>query len=278
LLELAGWTQAESELAITWGRAASPLVVDDLCVLPWGTAVDPDDPNQGERSLIALDAATGDVRWTAGSDQISYASPIVMQIAGKRQIVSVNEKTVTGHQIEDGKVLWSFDWLGNSNSDANCTMAVPAGEDSFLIGKGYGGGSALVKVSTKDGLAFSAAAVWESNRVLKTKFTHACVDGDVAYALSDGSLQAVSLADGDRLWMQPRSARFGQGQILLVGDLIVAQSEMGDAVLLSANREKYEELFRLPALSSKTWNIPTVAGRHLLVRTDRQAICYLLPK
>ena len=35
---------------------------------------------------------------------------------------------------------------------------------------------------------------------------------------------------------------------------------------------------RLSALNSTTWNIPTIAGRHLLVRNDRQAICFVLPQ
>ena len=204
LLELADWTQLESEKAISWGRAASPLIVDGLCIVPFGTPVDPEDPEKGERSLIAFDLATGKVRWKAGHDQISYASPAVMELGGQQQIVSVNEKTISGHLIESGNVLWMFSWPGSSNSNANCTMAVPAGKNRFVIGKGYGGGSALVEVSGTDG-DFLANAVWDSPRVLKTKFTHACVDGDVAYALSDGSLQAVSLADGQRLWIQPRS-------------------------------------------------------------------------
>ncbi len=278
LLQLANWTQAESEKAIAWGRAASPLIVDDLCVVPFGTLVDPENPELGERSLIAFDAETGDVRWKGGHDQISYASPIVMELAGQRQIVSVNEKTISGHGISDGKMLWMFNWPGASNSNANCTMAIPAGADRFLIGKGYGGGSSLVEISKAGENEFTAEPIWESFRVLKTKFTHACIDGDVAYALSDGSLQAVSLADGQRLWMQPRSTRFGQGQILLVDDVIIAQAEAGDIVIVSADSEEYKELFRMPALTSKTWNIPTIAGRHLLVRNDRQAICFLLPE
>ena len=200
-----------------------------------------------------------------------------MTLAGERQIVSVNEKTISGHRVDEGELLWMFDWPGSSNSNASCTSVVPAGENRFLIGKGYGGGSALVEIAAKSDLTFEANPVWQSPRVVKTKFTHACVDGEIAYALSDGSLQAVHLPDGERLWMQPRSARFGQGQILLADDVIIGQAEAGDVVFVSANPDEYQELLRLPALSSKTWNIPTLAGRHLLVRNDRQAICYLLP-
>jgi outer membrane protein assembly factor BamB len=199
-----------------------------------------------------------------------------MTLAGVAQIVSVNERTVSGHAIDDGKTLWSFDWPGNSNGDANCATAIAAGSNRFLIGKGYGGGSALVEV-TSDGTSMTAEAVWESSRVLKTKFTHACVDGEVAYAVSNGSLEAVRIEDGEKLWTQPRGSRFQQGQILLVDDVIIAQAEAGDVVLVAADPGEYRELLRIPAMNSKTWNLPTVAGRHLLVRNDRQAICFLLP-
>ena len=187
------------------------------------------------RSLIAFDAETGATRWTSGEDQISFASPGLMTLGGKRQIVSVNETTITGHEVKDGSLLWEFDWPGQSNGGANCAMVIPAGENRFLIGKGYGGGSALVEMSqAKDG-SLSAAAVWDSAQVLKTKFTHACVRGDVAFAISNGSLEAVRIDDAEQQWVQPRRSRFGQGQILLVEDTIVAQSESGEVTFVAAD-------------------------------------------
>jgi outer membrane protein assembly factor BamB len=275
LLELAGWDQTESEAAIMWGRAGSPLVVDGLCVVPYGG---PDANAETGRSLIALDAETGKTRWTAGEDQISFASPGLFTLGGQRQIVSVNEKTISGHNVADGKLLWDFEWPGQSNAGANCAMIVAAGQDRFLIGKGYSGGSALVQLKARKNGTLAAEAIWDSMRVLKTKFTHACVDGPIAYAISNGSLEAVMIDQGDQLWRQSRRQRFGQGQILLVEDTIVAQSETGEVVFVAADPGEYRELVRLPAMDSKTWNIPTIAGRHLLVRNDRQAICFLLPE
>ncbi len=274
LLEMAGWDQVASEAAISWGRAGSPLLVDGLCVVPFGG---PASNESTGRSLIAFDAISGETRWIAGQDQISYASPGLLTLAGIRQIVSVNEQSITGHRIEDGSVLWDFEWIGQSNGGASCAMVVPAGENRFLIGKGYGGGSALVEISGGENGSMTASAVWDSNQVLKTKFTHACVDGEVAYAISNGSLEAVSIPDGEQLWVQPRRVRLGQGQLLLVEDTLVGQAETGEVVFVAADPTEYKELFRLPAMESKTWNIPTVAGRHLLVRNDRQAFCFLLP-
>lgn len=274
LLELAGWDQAASEAKLTWGRSGSPLIAEGLCIVPYGG---PDTIAATGRTLIALDADSGEVRWTAGHDQPSYASPDLVTLAGVRQIVSVNEATITGHAPDDGQLLWEFTWQGGSNGAANCAKVVLAGPDRFLVGKGYGGGSALVEISRNDDGTWAADPIWESTRVLKTKFTHAVVCGDTAYALSNGSLEAVSVSDGERLWIQPRRSRFGQGQILIAEDTIVAQTEPGDVVLAAVNPQAYEELIRIPALEAKTWNIPTLAGRYLLVRNDRQAICLALP-
>jgi len=275
LLSLAGWQQLESEEMVTWGRAASPLIIDDaLCVVPFGG---PAANSETGRSLIALNATSGEVLWTAGEDQISYASPALLDLDGKRQIVSVNEATITGHEVGDGSVLWKAAWPGQSNGGANCAMVVPAGENRFLIGKGYGGGSALYEVTNSQG-QWNADEVWKSSRVLKTKFTHAAVVGNTAFAISNGSLEAVGVSDGARLWIQGRRTRLGQGQILVAGDVIIGQAEGGEVVFVAADPDGYREILRLPALNSKTWNVPTLAGRHLLVRNDREVICFLLPE
>lgn len=274
LLQLAGWNKESSESAISWARSGSPLIVDDLCVVPFGG---PQAEASSGRSLIALSLENGETVWTAGDDQISYASPMLLNLAGQRQIVSVNEQTISGHAVETGEQLWSFEWIGQSNGGANCASVIPAGTNQFVIGKGYGGGSALVEVTANNDGELTAEAIWTSSRVLKTKFTHACVDGSIAYAINNGSLEAVNLPEGLSNWQQSRRERLGQGQLLLVDDILVGQAEAGGVVFAAADPNEYRELLRLPALEAKTWNIPTIAGRHLLVRNDRQAFCFLLP-
>jgi hypothetical protein len=152
-----------------------------------------------------------------------------------------------------------------------------AGTNRFLIGKGYGGGSGLYEVTCVNG-QWDANPLWKSNRVLKTKFTHAAVVGELAFAISNGSLEAVRLEDGERQWIQGRRTRLGQGQIMVVDDVIVGQSEAGEVVFAATDANEYREQLRIPALDAKTWNIPTIAGRHLLVRNDREVICFLLPE
>ncbi len=274
LLEIAGWDQTQSEAAVTWGRSASPLIVDGLCVLPLGA-----DAEQTARSLIAFDAASGEVRWKSGADQISYASPQLLTLGGVRQIVAVNENTISGHTIDSGAQLWQTDWPGQSNGAANCASVIPAGENTFLVGKGYGGGSALIEVNRQAfGEGFKVLDLWRSNRVMKTKFNHAVLRTGVAYGLSNGALQAIDIESGERLWEQSRRSRSGQGQVILAGDVLIVQEEMGDVLLVAAEPNEYRELVRLDALQHKTWNVPSLVGNVLLIRNAVQAMALRLPE
>jgi outer membrane protein assembly factor BamB len=271
LLVLGGWDQDTSEESITWGRSGSPLLVDGLCVVPMGGGSD-----SKARSLVALDGETGEVRWTAGDDQISYASAQLLTLDGVRQIVSVNEATITGHAIEDGILLWETDWEGSTNGGANCAAVVPAGEDRFLIGKGYGGGSALIRVQQEED-GWKASDVWRLTRVLKTKFNHSVILDGVAYGLSNGALQAVEVESGERLWEQGRRGRYGQGQLIAAGDVLIVQAEMGEVALVEANPNEFNEWIRIDALNQKTWNVPSLSGNILLVRNGEEAIAFELP-
>lgn len=266
LLEVAGIDQATSEASVVWGRAGSPLLVDDLVVVPLGGDAQ---SSGGVRSLIALDAATGATRWIGGEHQISYASPVLATIAGVRQILTVDEGFVAGHAPEDGRVLWTYAWPGSSSGSATCSNPVPVGDDQVLLSKGYGGGALLLRLSaTSTGL--TAEEVWADRRVLKTKFTNVCVDGDYAYALSDGALECVHLPSGSRQWKQGRSGRFGHGQVLIVGDVLVVLSEEGELALVALDPEAYRELARIQALEGKTWNPPAVAGNLFVLRNARE--------
>jgi outer membrane protein assembly factor BamB len=291
LLKIAGWNIADNDMAINWGRSGSPLIINGMFVLPFGgpediaatSAASSDDAASEAdakvigRSLIALDANDGTIRWTAGDDQISYASPIRMTLAGVDQIVTVNENTVQGHAIDDGEVLWSTKWSGQSNGAANCASALPFGDSAFWVGKAYGEGCALYDVAAADS-GLEVTRRWKKSNVLKTKFTHPAIVGDYAYAISDGTLECVSLVDGKRMWAQPRGDRYGHGHLIMVEDVLVVQTEPGDVAFVAVRSDKFEELLKVPALSSKSWNIPSIAGRYLAVRNDVEAIVYELEK
>jgi outer membrane protein assembly factor BamB len=275
LLEIAGIDQATSEVEVTWGRAASPLLVDDMVVVPMGGQTG---SAAGVHSLVAFDATSGEVRWRNGPYQISYASPVVATLAGVRQIVSVNQDFVTGNSIDTGQVLWSFPWPGPSNGGASCTSPTIVSDDQVLLSKGYGGGALLLRVLRDDG-KFTCETVWSDPRVMKTKFTNPVVDGDFVYGLSDGTLECIDWRSGESQWKQPRGTRLGHGHILIVEDCIVGSGEQGEIVLVACTPDSYQEIGRFQAIEGKTWNPFSISDTTVVVRNGwEMAVWELAPR
>jgi outer membrane protein assembly factor BamB len=141
-----------------------------------------------------------------------------------------------------------------------------------LLTKGYSQGAALLKVVREKG-EWRIDEVWQKRSVLKTKFTNVAVKGESIFALSDGVLECVDWRTGERRW---KSGRYGNGQILLVGDVLLVQAETGEVALALASSEGFIELGQFPALEGKTWTSLCLYGPHLLVRNSEQAACYEL--
>ena len=264
---------------VIWGRAGSPLVVDNLVVVPGGGAKD------GEQSsLVAFDRETGEVAWHGGSDGIGYSSPSLLELDGVRQIVTVNEGSVSGHRIEDGKTLWTYERSGNSDADANTSQAIPVATNRLLLSKGYGMGGELIELTNNEASeeelaagekqAFEVTSVWTSPRVLKTKLTNSIAYQGHAYAISDGILECVNLANGERVW---KKGRFGHGQCLIVDGHLIIHSEDGNLHLVKASPEGYQNLGSIKTIDGICWNTICIVDGHILVRSDIEAACYRIP-
>jgi outer membrane protein assembly factor BamB len=251
---------------INWGRSGSPLVVDDKVIVSAGG------PNG--RSLVAYHAETGDVVWAAGDDVASYSSPALATLCGVQQVVVVNQDQVVGHRLTDGKPLWRCPWPGKSNSNPSASQPVAVGDDRVFLSKGYGIGSKLIQLQRTDDGGSSVDVVWKKSTLMKTKLTNVvCRDGYV-YGLSQGVLECVELATGQRRW---KRGRYGHGQLLLVDDLLLITTETGDVALVEASPKRFRELGRFEALAGKTWNNPALVGDYLLIRNAEEAACYELP-
>jgi outer membrane protein assembly factor BamB len=246
------------------GVCDSPLVLEDrVLVCPTGA----DGP-----SLVAYDRNSGDRLWSAGRHGASYSSPMVAKLAGVPQILLYDTAGVTAHDYHSGQPLWHFDWTNNVRVNVAQPIVRLAKPDQVFISTGYDKGCVLIQVDHSADGYWSAWELWDNNR-LKSKFCSAVLYGDHVFGLDDGILACVGLETGDRAWKQ---GRYGHGQILRAGDLLLVQAEDGDVVLGELDPKAWREVGRIKALSGKTWNNPVLAGPYLLVRNDHEAACFEL--
>lgn len=277
LLTEYGMTQEDEEAELPYGRANSPLVVDDLLVIPAGGRAPKRGfgRRQGWVSLAAYHRKTGAPVWEGGSRQISYSSPVLATLGGVEQILIVNQDYVTGHDVHTGKVLWEHNWPGSSATNANTSQAVAVPPDRVFLSKGYSHGAALLRLVPKGDGTFDPQQLWHSRRVMRTKFTNVAVWEGHVYGLSDGILECIDLESGQSTW---KRGRYGHGQILRVGDFLLVISEAGELFLVEATPDRPDNVLgQFQAINGKTWNTLALYGPYVLVRNAQEAACYELP-
>jgi outer membrane protein assembly factor BamB len=244
---------------LSWAMAASPLVVDDkVIVLPGGS---------GGKSVVAYNKMTGAPVWKSQTDRQAYVSPMLVTLAGRRQILVVSASRVFGLVPEDGSLLWSQSW--DTDMGINVSQPLIVSANRFFISSGYGKGAALVEVSGS-GKSFSARAVWE-NINMKNKFNSSVLHQGYVYGLDEGILSCLDVNTGERKW---KGGRYGYGQVLLASGHLIVMSDSGELALVRATPDQYSEVARFQALEGKTWNYPAIAGGRLLVRNASEMAAY----
>jgi outer membrane protein assembly factor BamB len=243
---------------IHWGMAASPLVVDDKVIVQ---------PGGSGSSVVAYHRLTGERVWRSLDDKPAYVAPMVVTLAGQRQILTVTAERAVGLTVEEGKLLWSYAW--RTEYDVNAAQPIVVDENHFYISSGYGHGAALVRIA-REGDSYAAHTVWQSIE-MKNRFNSAVLFEGHIYGFDESIFSCLDVKTGKRKW---KGGRYGYGQVLLAGDRLIVLTEQGDLVLLRATPERHEELARFSAIEGKTWNVPAIADGILLVRNLREMAAF----
>ena len=249
---------------LDWAMAGSPLVFDDLIVVNSGTQKGDAD----SYAIMGLRLENGQVMHRGGRAKAGYASPMLVELAGRRQILIFDGDGLAGYDAANFDELWRTPW--KSDFDINAAQPIVLSRDRVLISSSAG--SALLQFTERDG-AFSVTEKWK-NRNMKCNYACPIAHGDFVYGLDSGILVCLETDGGKRRW---KGGRYGHGQMLLAGDLLVVLAEMGELALVEATPDHFKELGRIQAIEGRTWNNPTLKGSRLLLRNHLEMAAYDLP-
>jgi outer membrane protein assembly factor BamB len=244
---------------LQWGMAASPLIVDDtVIVLPGG---------RDGGSVVAYDRRTGKKMWSSLSDQAGYSSPMLVTLAGVRQVIVFSATRLMGLEPGSGKVLWEYPWKTQFEINASQPLVIDA--NRLFVSTGYGTGAAVVELSPS-GAGLAVREVWRNIR-MKNQFSSSVLHEGFVYGLDESILACVDAATGELKW---KGGRYGYGQIMLASGHIIVLTEDGSLALVRATPESHQEVVRFPVLDGKTWNHPAIAGGFLLVRNLKEMAAF----
>ena len=248
--------QAEN---LQWAMSASPLIVDDkVIVLPGGS---------NGKSVVAYNKATGAPVWKVQNDRQAYVSPMLVTLAGRRQILVVSASRVFGLAPEDGALLWSQSW--DTDMGINVSQPIVVDKNRFFISSGYGKGASLIEI-TGSGNSYQAKNIW-TNINMKNKFNSSVLHDGHVYGLDEGILTCLDVNTGTRKW---KGGRYGYGQVIVASGHLIVLSDTGELALVKASPDAYTEVAKFSALAGKTWNNPAIAGGKLFVRNATEMAAY----
>lgn len=246
---------------LVWGMAGSPLVEAGLVIVNPGNQ----GGGSGSRSVLALDIEDGQPRWSAGQSQASYASPMMAELDGTRQLLIFDAESISGYELHREQPLWQFDWA--TQFEINAAQPLVLGPRDLLISSQAG--CARLVIEETDG-TWSVEPLWQ-NRNLKCSYANPILYEGHVYGLDEGILVCLDLETGERAW---KRGRYGHGQMLLSDDLLVILSEKGELVLVEATPEEFRELAKIQAIEGKTWNNPVLVDGVALVRNHLEMAAY----
>jgi outer membrane protein assembly factor BamB len=245
-----------------WGYASSPLVVGGVVVVFAG--------GKEGKSVLAYDAESGELKWSAGKGTHSYSSPQLFTGGGQPQVLMVSERGLEAFDPDSGKLLWEHDW--NLKDMFRVCQPHVIGESQVLVGTPMAE-TRLLSLA-KDGETWSAKEEWTS-KDLKPYYNDFVRLGDHLYGFDSDILVCIDLASGKKKW---KKGRYGHGQALLLGEAgqMLVISDQGEVVLTEVSPQGLKEIAKFKALNGKTWNHPVIAGGKLLVRNGEEMACFEL--
>jgi hypothetical protein len=245
-----------------WGYSGSPLVHGDLVYVHAA--------GKEDKGLLAFEAETGKLRWSAAVDEQSYSSPHLIKLLDREYLGMMTGSGLSLFELGSGAVALDYEF--ESIGYRALQPAVVEGNKIIISNEVMG--TRLIQVEDVEG-KLQAKELWTS-RNLKPDFNDLVVHKGFIYGYDGAILTCIDLTDGKRKW---KGGRYGKGQMLLIADSnqIVVLSETGELVLLEATPEKHTERFKIQAIDGKSWNHLAISGDRLFLRNAIEAVCYKLP-
>lgn len=278
-----------------WGIAGSPLVYGDLVIQQVA--------GSDGSCMVAFDRLKGTEVWKALDERAGYASPIIIQQAGKDVVVCWTGESLSGLDPATGGVFWSHEMppikmpIGaatpvydgerlfvSSFYDGSLMVTAPADKlASQLIWRARGDDEQHTGAkSVKTGSGTLEGETYGIHSMIGTPI----VVGDYIYAVdSYGEFRCLEAATGRRIWEDKTAVRPGRWSTIHMirnGENVWMFNERGELMIAKLSPEGLNILARTKILKPTReqlnqrggvcWSHPAYAEKSIFARSDDKLI------
>jgi outer membrane protein assembly factor BamB len=261
------WQKAVGQFYSPHGFCSPPILYKNLVIL--------NGDQDAEAYLVALDKTSGDQVWKTDRPHRtrSYCAPLILEAAGKMQMVLTGSETVTSYDPDTGNLLWLID------GPTEQYVASPVFTDNVLfLTAGFPTYHNMGIRLDGTGNVTKTHVLWHES---KTKDRNASyVPSPIAYdkwfyMISDrGYLSCFEAKTGSRLWMEQLGTHHSASPVL-AGGYIYMTDDDGITYVLKAG-SAFEEVSRNP-LGEKCFSSPAISHGQIFVRTTGHLWCVGAP-
>ena len=222
--------------------------------------------------LVALDKDTGRLLWKTGSDEASYASPVMTRLGEESAILFFTRNGLVGVRPRTGEVLLEHRWRARSRNSVNAATPLVV-DDAVFLSSSYGTGATVVRLEGAE-----VQTLWASDDVLSNHYATSVYKDGVLYGFHgrqeySPSFRAVDWRTGKVRWSEDR---FGGGSVIVAGDRLLIQRENGELVIASATPERFAVISRAQILQGTVRAYAALANGLYYVRNSDTLVCVKL--
>jgi outer membrane protein assembly factor BamB len=224
------WSRDLGAFPGPWGVGASPIIVD-------GKVIQNCDA-EGESSLVALDMKTGETLWKTEREpkpRGGWSTPIVIAVAGKRELVLNGELGVRGYDLGDGEELWFCRGFNGRGAP------VPDFADGRLhVVNGKPGDTYAVRPGGRGDVTESHRGWHTPRRVGRDLPSPAVVDGRLIVVSMSGTASCYDAKTGERLWEEKLGVKgqFAASPLVIDGHVLIQNVYGGGTVVIKPGPER----------------------------------------
>ena len=206
-----------------------------------------------------LFTASGESLWDVDRPvHVSWASPILIDVDGKIQIVTTSDPYVMGHDLESGAEIWRVEaMMGEVGPSVAYDDGLVYANNEY---------ARLVAVEPKPGTEY----VWEDDEYLSEASSPVASDGLLYLATSYGVVVCYDAKTGEKQWEKEFDDGFYSSPMVADGKVYVI--DMGGVThILKADRTG--TLIAQPELGEGGYALPVFADGLLYLRGDDNLYC-----